>query len=175
MGRRMVGLHAVFLASALMLGGCGTGNKVVNFEIPNENVTTITFFGNKYEPENVTVIEEILSDFMKENPGIRVSYESLKGNEYYEALGKRFDAGKGDDVFMVNHDVLLEMQSRGQLMDLSGLKIIQDYSDRMLRQMVEHGKIYWVPTTVSGFGLYCNKKLLKEHKQKLPENLITIG
>ena len=79
MGRRMVGLYAVFLASALMLGGCGTGNKVVNFEIPNENVTTITFFGNKYEPENVTVIEEILSDFMKENPGIRVSYESLKG------------------------------------------------------------------------------------------------
>ena len=171
MGRRMVGLYAVFLASALMLGGCGTGNKVVNFEIPNENVTTITFFGNKYEPENVTVIEEILSDFMKENPGIRVSYESLKGNEYYEALGKRFDAGKGDDVFMVNHDVLLEMQSRGQLMDLSGLKTIQDYSDRMLRQMDEHGKIYWVPTTVSGFGLYCNKKLLKEHKQKLPENL----
>ena len=122
MGRRMVGLHAVFLASALMLGGCGTRNKVVNFEIPNENVTTITFFGNKYEPENVTVIEEILSDFMKENPGIRVSYESLKGNEYYEALGKRFDAGKGDDVFMVNHDVLMEMQSRGQLVDLSGLK-----------------------------------------------------
>ena len=36
MGRRMVGLYAVFLASALMLGGC-------NFEIPNENVTTITF------------------------------------------------------------------------------------------------------------------------------------
>ena len=57
MGRRMVGLYAVFLASALMLGGCGTGNKVVNFEIPNENVTTITFFGNKYEPENVTVLK----------------------------------------------------------------------------------------------------------------------
>ena len=30
-------------------------------------------------------------------------------------------------------------------MDLSGLKTIQDYSDRMLRQMDEHGKIYWVP------------------------------
>ena len=37
-------------------------------------------------------------------------------------------------------------------MDLSGLKTIQDYSDRMLRQMDdEHGKIYWVPTTVSRF------------------------
>ena len=105
MGRRMVGLYAVFLASALMLGGCGTGIRLLFRD--SQDVTTITFFGNKYEPENVTVIEEILSDFMKENPGIRVSYESLKGNEYYEALGKRFDAGKGDDVFMVNHDVLL--------------------------------------------------------------------
>lgn len=171
MNRRMAGLPTVFLACTLMLGGCGAGNRVVNLQMPHENVTTITFFGNKYEPENVMVIEEILSDFMEENPGIRVSYESLKGNEYYEALEKRIDAGKGDDVFMVNHDVLLEMQARGQLVDLSGLKTIQDYSDRMLRQMDENGKIYWVPTTVSGFGLYCNKKLLKEHKKKIPENL----
>ena len=74
---------------------------------------------------NVTVIEEILSDFMKENPGIRVSYESLKGNEYYEALGKRFDAGKGDDVFMVNHDILLEMQSRRTAYGFIRLKTIQ--------------------------------------------------
>lgn len=171
MSRRMAGLNAVFLACTLMLGGCSTGNKVVNYEMPYENVTTISFFGNKYEPENVTVIEEILSDFMEENPGIRVSYESLKGNEYYEALEKRIDAGKGDDVFMVNHDVLLKMQDKGQLVDLSGLNTIQDYSDRMLSQMDEDGKIYWVPTTVSAFGLYCNKKLLKEHKQKIPENL----
>lgn len=140
-----------------MLGGCSTGNKVVNIQVPDEDVTTITFFGNKYEPENVTVIEEILSDFMKENPGIRVSYESLKGNDYYKALEKRMDAGKGDDVFMVNHDVLLEMQARGLLVDLSGLDTIRGYSDSMLGQMDEHGKIYWIPTTVSGFGLYCNK------------------
>ena len=171
MNRRMAGLGTVFLACTLMLGGCSTGNKVVNIQVPDEDVTTITFFGNKYEPENVTVIEEILSDFMKENPGIRVSYESLKGNDYYKALEKRMDAGKGDDVFMVNHDVLLEMQARGLLVDLSGLDTIRGYSDSMLGQMDEHGKIYWIPTTVSGFGLYCNKKLLKEHKQKIPENL----
>ena len=56
MGRRMVGLHAVFLASALMLGGCGTGNKVVNFDIPNENVTTITFSGSYLFPKKVIVV-----------------------------------------------------------------------------------------------------------------------
>ena len=44
------------------------------------------FFGNKYEPENVIVIEQIISDFMRENPSVRVSYESLKGTDYFEAL-----------------------------------------------------------------------------------------
>lgn len=73
----------------------------------------LPFFGNKYEPENVLIIEEIISEFMKENPGIRISYESLKGTAYYNALEKRMAAGKGDDVFMVNHDILLELKKPG--------------------------------------------------------------
>ena len=97
------------LAGTLLLGGCSKGNKVENFEEQQSSVTTITFFGNKYEPGNVTVIESILSEFMEENPDIRVSYESLKGAEYFEALEKRMETGKGDDVFMVNHDILLKL------------------------------------------------------------------
>lgn len=162
---------AVLLAGALTLSGCGSKHAVVNYQVPDEEATMITFFGNKYEPENVIVIEEIISSFMDENPDIRVSYESIKGNEYYEALDKRMKAGKGDDVFMVNHDVLLELEAKGQVLDLSGLSTIPNYTELMRSQMEENGKIYWVPTTVSVFGLYCNLDLLKEHKQKIPENL----
>lgn len=162
---------SVFLLCSLMLGGCSTKNSVVNYEESDLEVTRITFFGNKYEPENVTVIEEIISDFMKENPDIRVSYESLKGTAYYEALEKRMAAGRGDDVFMVNHDVVLNLEARGQLADLSGLNTVSNYSDQMLGQMKKGEKIYWLPTTVSVFGLYCNMDLLKEHKQPVPENL----
>ena len=151
---------------------CGVKNEVVNYQMPAEAITTITFFGNKYEPENVTVIEKIISDFMTENPGIRVSYESLKGTDYFEALEKRMDSGKGDDVFMVNHDAVLELGAQGRLADLSGLSSIPGYTDQMLGQMTEkNGKIYGVPTTVSVFGLYCNKDLLREHRQKIPQNL----
>lgn len=42
------------------------------YDAQEEEVTTITFFGYKYEPENVKVIEEIISSFMKRNPDIRV-------------------------------------------------------------------------------------------------------
>lgn len=169
-GKRL-GTVALLLAFVLVFTGCGIKNTVVNYQDPQQDITTITFFGNKYEPENVTVIEEIISSFMAENPGIRVSYESLKGNAYYEALEKRIAAGKGDDVFMTNHDVVLNLGAQGQLADLSGLDTISNYTARMTSQMNSDGKIYWVPTTVSVFGLYCNLDLLEEHKQKVPETL----
>lgn len=39
------------------------------------------------------VIEQIISGFMKEKSGDRVSYESLKGTDYFDALEKN-DSGK---------------------------------------------------------------------------------
>ena len=169
--KRRIRLCAALLTGILALAGCSSNNIVVNYQKTDNNIQTITFFGNKYEPENVTVIEEIISGFMQENPEIRVSYESLKGTEYYEALEKRMAAGKGDDVIMVNHDILLKLEAQNQLEDLSGIGTIPEYTDRMLSQMEEDGKIYWVPTTVSAFGLYCNLDLLEEHKQSVPETL----
>lgn len=165
-------LLAAGIVTCLFLAGCAEKNQVVNFEDTESVATAISFFGNKYEPENVRVIEEIISDFMAENPDIRVSYESLKGSEYFDALEKRMAAGKGDDVFMVNHDILLELERSGQVMDLSGAGMISEYTDAMLSQMREKdGAVYWVPTSVSVFGLYCNLDLLKEHHQDVPQDL----
>lgn len=167
----MGAICAAVFACIFILAGCGSGNQVVNYEETGRESITLTFFGNKYEPENVLIIEEIISEFMKENPGIRISYESLKGTAYYDALEKRMAAGKGDDVFMVNHDILLELRKQGLAADLSGLGTIPNFTERMRGQMEEDGGIYWVPTTVSVFGLYCNLDLLKENDQKVPENL----
>lgn len=157
------------LILVFLVTGCSSKNTVVNYDIDSDAYTKISFFGNKYEPENVTVIEEIIDSFMKENTDIRVSYESLKGEEYYEALEKRMAAGKGDDVFMVNHDTVLSLA--GKLVDLSELETISGYADSMLEQMYDGDRIYWLPTTVSAFGLYCNLSLLKEHGQDVPDTL----
>lgn len=168
---KKISLCIAALILTFMFEGCSSGNMTVSYQDSQEDITTITFFGNKYEPENVTVIEEIISGFMDENPNIRVSYESLKGTNYYETLEKRMAAGKGNDVFMVNHDILLKLKDKNQLKDLSGLKTISKYTPLMLSQMSDDGKIYWLPTTISAFGLYCNKTLMKKYNQKTPENI----
>lgn len=79
---------------------------------------------------------------MKENPGIRISYESLKGTAYYNALEKRMAAGKGDDVFMVNHDILLELKNQVLVADLSGLGTMSNFTESMRGQMEVDGRIY---------------------------------
>lgn len=156
----------------MLIAGCtGPDNPVVILPSNQASTVTLTYFGNKYEPEDVKVIEAIISQFMDENPGISVAYESLKGNAYYEALIKRMAKGKGNDIFMVNHDTALTLAKQGQLADLSGLATIENYTDEMLSQMWEGNYIYWVPTTVSVFGLYCNLDLLKEYHHEVPSTL----
>ena len=101
-----------------LTAGCGRQGKVETYPDIAEPEAQITFFGNKYEPENVVVIEEILTSFMEENPDIYISYESLKGNDYYDALMKRMETGNGDDIFMVNHDTALQLEEEGKLCEL---------------------------------------------------------
>ena len=43
------------------------------------------------------------------------------------------------------------------------LSTIPDFTVRILDQMSDDGEIYWMPTTVSAFGLYCNLDLLEEN------------
>ena len=58
------GVCAVILSFLLVLSGCGSKNEVFNYEGQPEPAQTLSFFGNKYESENVTVIEDILTAFM---------------------------------------------------------------------------------------------------------------
>ena len=61
---------------------------------------------------------------MKENPNIVITYESIRGTDYFDTLNKRMESGTGDDIFIVNHDTMLELQSKGQVTDLTGLLTI---------------------------------------------------
>lgn len=162
---------ALILTAVLLLCGCKSKNEVVVSDMPEEAEHTLLFFGNKYEPSNVEVIEDILTSYMEEHPDTAVSYESLKGSDYYDALTNREASENLDDIFMVNHDTVLAFSEHGSLADLSEIASQVPFSESILSQMKsDDGRIYWLPTTVSAFGLYCNLDLLEKHNQTVPEN-----
>lgn len=172
--KRMIaaGVSAVML-SVLCLAGCADDNlnNVQAVGSGDQEQINLTFFGNKADESNIHVIEKIMREFMKEHPNIVITYESIKGNAYYDTLNKRMENDCGDDIFMVNHDTMLTLHERGQAADLSDLSTIDSYTQGEKDQFVDSDGIYWVPTTVSAFGLYCNMDMLKEYDQKVPANM----
>ncbi|WP_294149623.1 ABC transporter substrate-binding protein [uncultured Clostridium sp.] len=158
-----------------ILAGCSQKqeqNIVYNYTQKEEQPqTNLTFFGYKYEALNVMAIEDALHGFMDEYPEISITYDGIKGAEYYEVLNKRIATGNGDDIIMVDHERVLELGEQGKLADLSGISTLDNFSDLALSQIDAGGKVYYLPTSISAFGLYCNLDLLKEYKQEIPENI----
>lgn len=117
------------LIAALFLTGCGR-QKITSYEPDTTHAslpeTKLTFFGYKYEAINVTAIEDSLRDFMQENEHISITYEGIKGVDYYEVLDKRISTKNGDDIFMVDQASMLDLQKKGVLADLSDLSTIDD-------------------------------------------------
>lgn len=170
--KHLIGTLAAGLLTLGLTGCLGSGSQVVVTEadLPEEK-GRMTFFGNKVEAENVSAIENALNRFMDDNPGMTITYESVKGNAYYEALESRLNTGNGDDLFIVNHDTVLEYAKSGVLADLSDLPGLEHFTDFALEQMQTGESVYFVPTTISAFGLYCNLDLLNKYRRKVPENL----
>lgn len=133
--------------------------------------TTLTFFGYKYEALSVQAIETSLHDYMNLHPEISITYESIKGTAYYDALLKRVANGYTDDIFMVDQASTKKLSKEGILADLSDLSTLNNFNDLAKSQMLSSGDIQYIPTSISAFGLYCNEDLLKEYHQKIPQNL----
>ena len=173
--RKKIGVGILAMTMLMScLAGCSSNstNKVQTVGEEKKEQVTLTFFGNKADESNVHVIESIMSSFMKDHPNIVITYESIKGTDYYDTLNKRMENGTGDDIFMVNHDTMLELHAKGQVADLTGLSTIDSYTEDQKNQFVSEDGIFWLPTTVSSFGLYCNMDMLKEHNQSVPTNIV---
>lgn len=171
--RKIASYLLICSMTAVLLTGCGLNgvNEVQSLGKTDGEKIKLTFFGNKADESNVHVIENIISSFVKTHPNITISYESIKGNDYFDVLNKRMASDSGDDIFMVNHDTMLELHQKGQVVDLSDLSTIKSYTELQKSQFTDENGVFWLPTTVSAFGLYCNMDLLKEHGQSVPTNL----
>ena len=160
--------------AAGILSGCAAElEQKIEFDSESGNAApqvNLTFFGFKYEALNVMAIEESLHGFMDQYPEISISYDSLKSPQYFSVLEKRLATGNGDDIFMVDHERMLEFERQGKLADLSDLSTLDSFSDLARSQMSAGGTINYLPTSISAFGMYCNLDLLKEHGKEIPEN-----
>lgn len=176
-------LLATVLAALMALGlltGCGQkapkdmriyGEKTSDSSQETFDGVTVNFFGYKADAMNLVAIESAIHGFMEDNPGIEIVYEGIKGTSYVDAFRLREENNTLDDLFMIHHDDAMTMIPAGKLVDLSDISTIDTFSDMAKSQFTEKdGSVYFVPTSITAFGLYVNLDMLEENGFDPPTN-----
>lgn len=145
--------------------------------------TTLTigiFAGSNWDVpqgEAYAIIDEVIKDFERENPRVKVKYVSgIKKEDYSEWLAEQFVAGEEPDVFLILAEDFNLYASIGALMNLENL-IADDKNfsaDVYYPSAFNFGKYenisYALPCESNLTFMFVNKTLLAKENIALPKN-----
>lgn len=143
------------------LGACGKENA------KNDGKTTIEFFSQKKEMKDT--LEEIISDFEKENPDIKVKLTNVP--DAGTVLKTRIASGDIPDVinsYPQNAD-FQEWAKAGVFEELTGKEYLTNLKEGSAETYAVEDKIYSVPLTSNAWGFFYNKDAFKELGLDIPK------
>lgn len=121
-------------------------------------------------------LEEIIAKFENENSSIKVSNQSVFGDEYLPTLKTRFASGNEPDVFgLWPGSDIKNLVKANKVADLTNkLKEDRSWMDSFVEssfsQTTFGNRIYGIPFELVFEGLFINKDLFEKYQVKVPEN-----
>jgi multiple sugar transport system substrate-binding protein len=114
------------------------------------------------DPQVKPVLMEIIHQFEKENPGIKINLTDLTWSEGHEKIVVAFASGTAPDILELGSDWIPEFSSQDVLLDLTSdaEKIKQDFL--MWEPVSYQGRIYGFPWLLDTRVLFYNKELMKK-------------
>ncbi len=158
--KKTVCIIIVIFCFALMILAC-------NFK-REENILRFSSWGSQSE---VKILEEVIEDFEKDNPEIKVEFIHIPQN-YYQKLHLLFAADMAPDVLFINNQYIQMYIEAGLLENISDYFDKNEYISEALETFKDSkGNIYAIPRDISNLVLYYNKDVFKKHKVKIPESI----
>ena len=121
-------------------------------------------------------LKEMIAKFENENSAIKVSNQSIFGDEYLPTLKTRFASGNEPDVFGLwpGSDIKYLIKAN-KVADLTNkLKEDRSWMDSFKESSFFHttfeNRIYGIPFELVFEGLFINKDLFNKYHVKIPEN-----
>lgn len=150
--KKAISLGLSVLLAAGMLAGCAkadtsTGNQV-----------TVDIYQGKVEV--VDQLQDLVDDFMAENPDIVINLDTSGGGEDYLAILKtRMNSGNQPAIFQIpgptERDLWMDF-----LTDLSGEEWVAATADGLLDNVRVDGKVLGQPVNIEGYGVMYNREVL---------------
>lgn len=156
----IAGVLGVTLAAGL-LTGCGGGKE----EKSSKGKTTIKYATYSAGPDHLTDMDEMVAEFEKQNPDIKVDVEVIGYDDYFTKLQTQASSKTLPDVFEMNYENFTTYAGNGVLLDLSNLaKEDTGFSADLLsgnsyEYFQNEGTLYGLPEKMSDVVLFYNKDL----------------
>jgi multiple sugar transport system substrate-binding protein len=127
--------------------------------------------------DNDTVYSDIISNYERENPNVKINYIKKDLNEYELKTSEALAAGNGPDIWMIKSDWMprhydkLVAMPNGTLAAKTGKSDIDIYKDTFApiaaNDNIIDNKIYGIPFSIDTMVLYMNKDLFNKKIQEL--------
>lgn len=173
MKKRFVTLLLLGTMTMMTLGGCGSQNKEDKKENDaNKEEKTISVMASQ---DWVYDAEMELGKQFEEETGIKVDYQIVPADQYYNMLMTKLNSGEGPDIFggqAGSFDIVSQYNVVENAVDLSGESWVETYDESAKEQTSVDGKVYgatYFDTTTDYYIIY-NKKIFEENGVKVPES-----
>jgi ABC-type sugar transport system, periplasmic component len=167
---------SLLLASALLLAGCGSTNREAEKEPASSGGTkTIKFMHLWPEGTNAAqnkMLNEIIDDFERENPGIKIEQEILANEQYKDKIKVLSASNQLPDVGMAWPGGWLQPYVQGNKIASFDDVIDRDYRSKFVDGTLEvfevNGKTYGLPTDLNIAIVYYNKRIFEQNGLNVP-------
>lgn len=132
----------------------------------NDQRTEIEFWTLQLSPYFDTYFDEIIQNYEKQNPTIRITYVDIPYDAAIQKLLSAVAAGSPPDIINLSTDFLAKFDGLNVLADLSGYENISNlkklYLNNALEECIYNGRVIALPWYLNTYAVIYNKKLLAE-------------
>ena len=162
-------LLCIFVMGIIFFSGC------IGKKVDDGNVTTIKYF-SRATAEQLVIWKEVVEEFEKQNPDIKVLIENVSYQAYWEKLLTMIAGGESPDVVFMESRRLSGFVTRNGVVPLNDLikddKDIKldDFYPISLKSYQMGGKLYGLPNDVAVVVMFYNKDLFDREGVTYPRD-----
>jgi multiple sugar transport system substrate-binding protein len=136
---------------------------------PNSSINIIPFFTTESDPNQLTVLRELINEYQQNNPNVEVDIvlasPASRGRRLLTALASGADLG----IFEIEPTLMTEWVNAGYLLPLNDVVDNIGPNDFVEGSLFrQNGNVYAVPYAVSVYGLWVRKDLFDQAGLPLP-------
>lgn len=169
MKKKLIAVILGTVMTAGLLAGCGGSGE------SKDGKTTIKFATYSAGPDHLEDMDQMIAEFEKQNPDIKVDVEVIGYDDYFTKLQTQASSKTLPDVFEMNYENFNTYAGNGVLLDLTEqAEKDEEFSPDMLtgnsyEYFQRDGKLYGLTEKVSDVVLYYNKDMFDAAGLEYPQ------